>query len=265
MGYAVYPTISNSSLTSGTEAQMALRPTEKRVGGTYTTDYYSIRPFGYRVIRPSNLFDDETVDLVLAHRERLLSLLQLFKGLLTGERSGSYFVFQRDKHIHDLGDPANFLDGVGVLTNAFIESIVGEVGTSPYLNSSSVLSILDRRFWVLDRRLDSLVPDSNVGMRVYDPLSDPAFPSSGGPYTAYTDEDGATPGASVRPVLPDRVDVVLDTGDRFRPIRYTWLSYRTHRVIGTLPSIDRFDAELPERLVEQQRLLDIEESTEDAT
>jgi hypothetical protein len=278
MGYTVYPTISKSQIYTGPsfpsiglgppidpEAQMDLRPTEKRIGGTYTSDFYSIRPFSYRVIRPSNLFDDETIDLVLSTRERLLSLMQLFKGLLTGERSGNYFVFQRDKHAHDLGDPASFLDGKGVLTNAFIESIVGLVIVSPYLNTRSALSILDRRFWILDRRLDSLVPDSNVGMRVYDPLVDPAFPNYGGPYTAYTGESGATPGSAVRPVLPDRVDEVLDTGDRFRPIRYTWLSYRTHRVFGTLPSIDRFDAELPERLAEQQRLLDLEESTEEAT
>jgi hypothetical protein len=265
MGYTVYPTVSDSNLTSGTEAQMALRPTNVRVGGTYTSDFYSLRPFSYQIIRPSNLFSDEAIDLVLMHRERLLSFLQLLKSLLSGDRSGNYFVFQRDLHIHDLGSPTDFLDGKGVLTNAYILSLVGEVDTSPYLNSASVLSMHDRRFWILDQRLDSLVPDTTVGSRVFNPAVDPPFPTAGGPYTAYTQEDGATPGSAVRPVLPDRIGEVLDTEDRYRPIRYTWLSYRTHKVLGTLAGLDRFDEELPERLAEQERLLDLEESVEGVT
>jgi hypothetical protein len=123
----------------------------------------------------------------------------------------------------------------------------------------------DRRFWILDQRLDSLVPDTTVGSRVFNPAVDPPFPTAGGPYTAYTQEDGATPGSAVRPVLPDRIGEVLDTEDRYRPIRYTWLSYRTHKVLGTLAGLDRFDEELPERLAEQERLLDLEESVEGVT
>ena len=265
MGYAVYPTVSDSGLTGNTEGQMDLRPTDFASGGTFGSNYYSMRPFSYRIIRPSNLFSPEAVDLVLCHRERVLSMLQLYKGMLTGSRSGDYFILQRDRHLHDLGDPVDFLDGVGVLTNAFIESVIGEVDKSPYYNSSSALAFLDRRFWILDRRLDSLVPESNVGSRVYDPGVDNPFPLNFGPYTAFTDEAGVAPGAAVRPVLPDRIDVVLDAEDRFRPIRYTWLSYRTHRVLGTLPAIDRFDAEYESRVEEQQRLLDIQISSEGET
>jgi len=63
-------------------------------------------------------------------------------------------------------------------------------------------------------------------------------------------------------MLPERVNEILDTEDRFRPIRYTWLAYRTNTALGTLPAIVRFDEELPERLAEQQRLLDLQTSVE---
>lgn len=264
MGYAVYPTVTNSGLTTGTEGQMDLRPTEVSQGGSYATDSYSIRPFSYRVIRPSSLFSDQAIDLVLCHRERVLSMLQLYKGMLTGSRSGDYFLFQRDLHAQDLGDPVDFLAGVGVLTNAFIDSIVGEIDKSPYYNSSSALAFHDRRFWLQDSRLDSLVPESNISSRVYDPGVDNPFPLNLGPYTAYTD-DTSSQGSEVLPVLPGRIDEILDAKDRLRPIRYTWLSYRTHRILGTLASMDRFDKELESRLEKQQRLLDIQTSVESET
>ena len=265
MGYAVYPTIHGSSLPAGAdEGQMDLRPTEVAQAGTYDGDNYSIRPFSYWIIRPSSLFSDAAIDLVLSGRERILSWIQFLQGFLSESRGGDYFVFQRDIHAHDLGDPTDFTDGEGVLSNLFITSVLGNVDISPYLNSTSSLGFLDRRFWILDRRLDSLVPDPSLSIasKVYEPGSDPDFPDPGGPYTAYTDDSQPTPGSAVRPVLPDRIDTVLDNEDRFRPIRYTWLAYRTHRVLGTLAAIDRFDAELPERLAEQERLLDIENSSE---
>jgi hypothetical protein len=262
MGYAVYPTVGGSALTGGTEGQMDLRPTAPPFAGSHGTNNYSMRPFSYRIIRPSTLFSDEAIDLILMHRERILSTQEFFKSLMTGERTGNYFVFQRDLHLQDLGDPTDFLAGTGVLTNGLIESVVGEVNKSPYYNSASGLSLHDRRFWILDRRLDSLVPDTNIGSRVYDPLTDNPWPLNLGPYTAYTDEDSSFPGALVRPVLPDRIDALLDTDDRFRPLRFTWLAYRTHRVLGTLASLDRADAELADRLAEQERLLDLQQAAE---
>ena len=69
-------------------------------------------------------------------------------------------------------------------------------------------------------------------------------------YTAYnSDPDGI----DVNPVLPERIEQVLETGDRFRDLRYVWLAYRTHKSLGTLSAITRFDAELPKRLLEQKR------------
>ena len=82
------------------------------------------------------------------------------------------------------------------------------------------------------------------------------------PYTAFTDTTSNPSGASVRPVLPDRVDLVLNVEDRMRGFRLTWLSYRAHRILGTLAAIQRFDDQLPERLAEQERLLQILANTE---
>ena len=133
----------------------------------------------------------------------------------------------------------------------------------------SYYAILDRRFWVLDRRLDSLMPDTNIGCRTYDGVN--PFPTAGdvdlaqpvGAYTSFSAD--ANGGSSVRPVLPERVDIVLDIEDRFRPTRYAWLAYRTDTVRGTLQRIDLFDEELPKRLAEAERVARLEESVENAS
>jgi hypothetical protein len=224
---------------------MDLRPTQLPDGNrSYLTSNHSIRPFSYRIIRPSSLFDEETIDLVLSSRERLLSWLEVLRGAMSGSKSGTYFVFQRDNHDQDLGSPTDPGDGKGLLANAFIEDIVGRVDVAPFINDSDCLSILDRRFWILDKRLDRLsptVPPSTVSSKVS---------GTDTPYTSYTG-----PGGVVRPVLPDRIDISLDVSDRFRPLRYTWLAYRTHRVYGTLPGIERFDEELESRLEKRLQVL----------
>lgn len=259
-GYAIYPTVSASVLTGGREGQMDLRPTEKKVGDSFATNAYSLRPFSYRIIRPSTFFSEETVDLVLMMRERMLSWIEKIQTSASGDKAGSYFVFQRDEHAQDVGSPTDSQDGLGVLSNLVIEGIVGRTDISPFVNTSDCLSILDRRFWILDRSLDSMVPVNNVQSRKAVP-GDPAYPTKNGPYTAYT---ATGVGSSVRPVLPERIEMVLDTKDRFRPIRYVWLAYRTHRVLGTLAAIQRYEAELPGRLDEQKRHLLLLESTENS-
>jgi hypothetical protein len=40
------------------------------------------------------------------------------------------------------------------------------------------------------------------------------------------------------------------------------LAYRTHKVLGTIASLRRFDEELPERLAEAERLILLEETVE---
>lgn len=265
--YAVYPTVHNSSLRiakgqAGDERQMDLRPTYVRdaVTGTFSNyatpdlEFYSIRPFGYRVIRPSGLFTDETIDLVIFIRERMLSWVEMIQSVISGYKSGNYFVFQRDGHISDLGDTTNPQSGLGVISNDYITSILGRLDVVPFINNESCLSLLDRRFWIQDWRLDFLTTDPAAPT-----LKMRRVPPGGTAYTAYND---FSTGGVVRPVLPERVEEVLDQRDRFRPIRFVWLAYRTHLTLGTLSSIQRFDEELPERLEEQKRLILVEDSVE---
>jgi hypothetical protein len=255
-GYTVYPTVHDSllNLPSGEEGQMDLRPTEVRdpVTQSFAGHLNSMRPFSYRVIRPSNLFTQEAVDLVLTMRERMLSWIEELRGPMSGRRSGSYYVFQRDQHIDELTNPTDPEVGLGIFGNLLIRSLIGRLGIVPFANTSDALSFLDRRFWIRDQRLDTLTTDGPVSMRRVAP--------GDVPYTAYTDTLGG--GDSVLPVLPDRVDLVLDQSDRFRALRYVWLAYRTHRILGTLAAIERFDAELPERLAEEQQALLIQASVE---
>jgi hypothetical protein len=247
--YAVYPTIHASLLGTGAvEGQMDLRPTKARsVSGTFKTTSagYSIRPFAYKVVRPSKLFEDETIDLVLSTRERMLTLIEMLRRA-TLAKSGTYFIFQRDTHIADLGSITDPELGLGLMTNAYLTALAGKVDVMPYANGSGCISLLDRRFWIRDRSLDSLTydPTTGLGMKLVG-LGD----------TAYTEYE-TNVGGVVRPVLPDLVDQVLEDTDRLRPLRYVWLAYRTNRLYGTLASLARYDAELAERLADQKRMLD---------
>lgn len=245
---AVYPTVTDSTLKkapypvgNGKEAQMTLRPTLKRDAITKSfsnrTDGFighSIRPFSYHVIRPTKMLSDEAIDLVLMMRERMLSLIELLRYATLGLKHGSYFVFQRDEHIKEVGSPTDPDLGLGLSSNLFLEAIGGRMDVTPYANNAGCLSVLDRRVWVHDTRLDSLTSDGHGGMKTQG-LLDTA-------YTAYT----ATNGSKILPALPERIDEVLDTQDKLRLLRYVWLSYRTHKILGTLSTISRFDGRLKE-------------------
>ena len=74
--------------------------------------------------------------------------------------------------------------------------------------------------------------------------------------------DGMAAGSG-RPVLPDRIDDVLNRGDRFRNLRLAWIKFRADRVSGTLESIVRFDTELPRRLQEQEDALRMKEGLDE--
>ena len=256
--FAVYPTIHASGLPGLVEGQMDLRSTAP--AGSYTPDpnsyqggFTSVEPFSYRIIRPSRVFSEETVDLVLHHRERVLSWMEEIRVVLEGLKQGSYFIFQRDEHVSDIGNPTNPDDGLGVISNALIDGLSGLTQYAPFASVSDCLSVLDRRFWCLDYRLDSLHPP-------YQPAADPyaSFATDNSTGSVYTVGSG-------RPVLPDLVDGVLDRTDRFRNLRFAWIKYRTDRVSGTLPSIDRFDEEYAERKTEEEDLLRLRESVESGT
>lgn len=250
--YVVLPTISNSSnanpnsISGTTEGQQDLRTTAAANGAdSFKGNQFSIQPFSYRVVRPSSLFTQETVELVFFMRERMLSWMEEIGAPSRGEKTGSYFVFQRDEHMTDLGSPNDVMDGLGVLSNDAINSLTGLLDAAPFANVADCLSILDRRYWCLDYRLDYETPTGG-----------------GGYYSSFAADAPGVPGltgGSGRPVLPDRVDEVLDRSDRLRDLRYAWIKFRTDKVTGTLPSLDRFIIELPRLLAEQEELLRLKE------
>ena len=253
--YCVYPTVSDSALKkapyvvgNGMEAQMALRPTIKRdaVTKSFVTRSdafvgHSIRPFSYRVIRPTTMFSDESIDLVLMARERTLSLIETLRQAMLGVKHGSYYAFQLDEHIKEVGNTSDPDVGLGVPSNDFIESISGRTDVVPFSNNSGCLSVLDRRVWIHDSRLDGVTSNPTGGMKTRGPLD-----------TGYTDYSGS--GSGVLPVLPELVSGALDYKDRFRDLRYTWLSYRTHKLLGTLAAIRGFDNNVQTNSLDKSKL-----------
>lgn len=251
--FAVYPDITASGLTGTTEGQMDLRPTKPALPDNSYQDgsFKSIEPFSYRILRPTTLVGSETVDLVLMVRERMLSFMEEMNAALNAEKQGSYYVFQRDEHIAELGSVTDGDVGLGVPSNVFITNLSGLTQYAPFANTSDSLSVLDRRYWVLDTRLDTEYPPYSV---------------AGDPYSSF-EADNSTSGYTVgsgRPVEPDLIEEVLDRSDRLRAQRYSWIKFRANRENGTLPSIDRFLAEVPRLLQEQEDLLRMLQSIKDS-
>lgn len=236
---------------------MDLRPTAfagtlGSLPSSFLGNNFSIAPFSYRVLRPSPLFSEEAVDLVLLMRERTLSFLEEFRVFFDESKFGSYFVFQRDRHVGDLGNPLIPDEGKGVMSNELIDGVRGLVHISPFANTTDGLSVLDRRFWVNDFRLDSeFPPGAGVGTPSYSAL----------------ESNANNPEAEVgdgRPVLTDRIEDVLDNNDQFRELRYAWLDFRVNRETGTLEQIERFERELPKKRREELRQLRLAKSVEDS-
>jgi hypothetical protein len=183
------------------------------------------------------LFTDETIDLILLGRERTKSWIEEFKTFFDGDKSGNYFVFQRDEHIYELGNPLIPEEGLGIISNELVNNIRGEVEISPYANTTDALSILDRRYWINDERLDQEFPPNQINVPAYADL-----------------ESGEG-----RPVLTDRIDEVLDTRDRFREKRYFWLDFRVNRERGTLTQIEISEKEFLKRKEDMVQRLVISE------
>lgn len=253
--YAVLPTVTGSAAPFAralAENQMDLRPTalagvSSGDPNSYRGNDYSVGPFSYKIIRPNLAFADETIDLVLFMRERLFSWMESLESVLTDQKQGSYHVFQSDLHITNLGSALIPGEGFGVMSNAFLTDLSGLIEVTPFANSSDALSILDRRYWVLDLKLDTLRPPF----------------TSLNPYASFETDNSVgdvyTVGSG-RPVLPDLIEDVLDRTDKLRQLRFAWIRYRTNKVGGTLAAVNRFDAELPRRLQEQADLLRIQQT-----
>ena len=261
--YAVLPTVSGSTAVfadpaggPGLEGQMDLRPTAEagQFGSSLNSflgNLFAIAPFSYTVIRPSKLFSDDAIDLVLLMRERTLSFLEEFDVFFREDKFGNYFVFQRDLHVADLGNPLIPDEGKGVMSNELIDGARGLVNISPYANTTDSLGVLDRRFWVNDSRLDSEFP-----------------PGAGAETPSYStlESNANNPSADEgdgRPVLTDRITEVLDDNDQFRQLRFAWLDFRVNGQSGTLVQIRRFIDELPQKRREELRQLRLAQSFED--
>ena len=257
--YADLPTVHDSDLTasagpfpySNREGQQSLRPTAGAVDdGSGTLSYASrtgydasssIGPFGYRIIRTSPIFSQDATELVLHMRVRFLSWLEVVE--TSYDKGGDYYVFQRDDHIDNLPDGTDPTSGPGILTNPDLTTLVGLTEYAPYAGASDRLSLLGRRFDVLDTRLDSEAPPG-------------ASPPPA--YTTFT-SDGVQ-----RPVLFDNVEDALDTGDRFREQRFSWIAFRADREDGSIVTARREQGRLPSRIRKERELADQRKTFDDS-
>lgn len=251
--YVLLPSVHASTLVGWTglagtdpprgsqEGQQSLRPTaaavddgtgqlsyKARTTGDYAL-YKSLGPFGYRIIRPSQVFSTDAAELVLFQRGRFLSWMEEIK--LSYDKGGTYYIFQKDDHIKELPSATDPTAGLGVFTNTYLKSLAGETDGAPFENTSDCVSILDRRFWVLDYRLDS------------------EFNSVGEPYTAFV-----TNAENQRPVLVDYIEGALDTGDQFREQRFSWVMFRADRQDGSIVTARREAEGLPRKIRKQREL-----------
>ena len=252
--YAVYPTI-NGTFPSHTpspdgekEAQNDLRPTAPidPIDG-YAGNYFSIEPFSYKIIRPTGLFSDEMIDLVLTQRERTLSWMEEILEPSRKNKAGDYHTFQLEDHILEIDDPTDISRGYGFVSNALMESLAGVRTTAPFLNTSDCLSVQDRRYWCGEYNLD------------YETPLDPADTT---PFASFEREYGSLIRGSGRPHLVDRIDDILNSSDRLRNLRYTWISFRTNKGRGTLPAAKRARGVLLQDLYDEQALINIKKSVE---
>jgi hypothetical protein len=222
--YVVLPTVND-----GAEGQQDLRVTEAAVAGSFVArgSNNSVEPFGYRVIRVNPVFSRDTVELVLFMRERMLSWIEALNAVY--RQGGDYYAFQKDDHILSIGSNTDPTSGSGVMHNVAAIILRGLVDAQPFANNSQCLSVLDRRFWILDSRLDSL------------PVGGPDF------YTQF-----ATDGEGQRPVLPDLIEEVLNLDDRIRDQRYSWISFRSNRTNGSAQRVLRAENNLSSRIRKQR-------------
>lgn len=236
--YVVLPTVSNSMLTGNTEGQQTLRETAASVAGSFLdrtgSDLYrSIQPCSYRIIRPNTQFSQDALELILFMRERMLSWIQEIQYGYSTKRDGDYREFQVLDQIEELPSPVDRTLGLGYWPNLLAVSLRGRIEIAPFSNVDDCLSILDRRVWINDTKLDR------------------TYPPSGGP-DAYTELQ--TNGLGQAPVLTDMINDVLDLADGFRQTRYAWIRFRADRINGSIMKARRAAAELPDRLRREEEL-----------
>lgn len=252
--FAVYPTITGTfpnttpSPDGEDEAQNDLRPTAPidPIDG-YAGNYFSIEPFAYKIIRPTGLFSEEMIDLVLTQRERTLSWMEEILEPSRKNKAGDYYTFQLEDHILELDDPTDTSRGYGLVSNALMESLAGVRSVAPFLNTTDCLSLQDRRYWCGEYNLD------------YETPLDPAETT---PFASFEREGTMLATGSGRPHLVDRIDDILNSSDRLRNLRFTWISFRTDKARGTLPAANRARGVLNQDLKNETDLINIKKSVE---
>jgi hypothetical protein len=220
--FVVLPTVSGLAEVEGQQDLRVTHAANPSTNSYLDGSHRSVEPFAYRVYRPSGIVSDETMDLILFMRERVLSWMERIQNA-EGVQAGSYHTFQAEEQIQNLT--------LGVLLDSYLEGLVGILDVYPFLNTAECMSVLDRRVWCLDTRLDALE------------------------YTSFETATGDLTVGSGRPIGPDLVEEVLSRTDRLRELRYAWIQFRANQVNGTLPGIARFREQLPRLLEEQKRLL----------
>ena len=252
--YAVYPTMTGTfpnhtpSPDGEDEAQNDLRPTAPiDPNDGYGGNYFSIEPFSYKIIRPTGLFSEEMIDLVLTQRERTLSWIEEILEPSRKNKSGNYYTFQVEDHILEIDDPTDTSRGYGLVSNALMESLAGVRSDTPFLNTSDCLSVQDRRYWCGENNLD------------YETPLDPAETT---PFASFEREGTMLTTGSGRPHLVDRIDDILNSSDRLRNLRFTWISFRTDKARGTLPAANRARDVLNQDLKDETDLINIKKSVE---
>lgn len=246
--YVVLPTVNNSTLTSDTEGQQSLRPTSRPVSDRYLDRvgidiHKSIEPFEYTIIRPTTLVSRETVELVLFTRERMLSWIEEIRTLYNGQYSGDYYVFQRDDHITNLGRSSDPSTGLGVYQNQYIIDIQGLGTVAPFSSNADCLSILDRRFWILDTTLDYTTP---IDVSEF--------------YTQFVSGVGEQ-----RPVLPDYINDTLSLDEDLRGQRYSWINVRSNIFSGSLVQAKQASDSIESKQQEERRLAKQQQNSSGST
>ena len=242
--YVLLPTVHESLLNAGTggrEGQQDLRLTAPAVldgagdlsykarDAGDSSLYKSLGPFGYRIIRTTPVFSKDATELVLFQRARFLSWMEEIQESF--DKGGTYYIFQKDDHITELPSATDPTAGLGVFTNEYLTNLSGETDGAPFENCSDCVSILDRRFWVLDYRLDSEANPLGVA------------------YTAFV-----TNGENQRPVLLDYIADALDNEDKFREQRFSWIMFRADRTEGSIIVARREEDQLPSKIRKQRAL-----------
>lgn len=148
-GHNFLPSVSSTDLGQA-EGRNDLRLAQNSAGGTFTGSPRSIQPFSYKVVRPKKAYSNLFIDFVLFMRERALSMLDLVEGVSQG---GTYYLFQKYEQIKVTN---------GGFEQTLLQDLISNITNTPYVNSKTCLSLLDRMVWVGETLLEKLTYNEGI-------------------------------------------------------------------------------------------------------